>query len=181
MNGSPTLVGFFKRGMFMPKIYARDIFKKHAQNPIEPVQESKPIKEPVKKIDSDTGTEILDTEETDKLKPDKEKTVRDLSKELIDTYFNDDKITEVSNKLQLIIQGVFFGERDKHTFSDKMMKLFSDWLNATTSIKANLLALDILSTPRIPPTVPTLQTKQQTGGGSGISSDTKPKIDVAKI
>jgi len=159
------------------KIYAKDILKKYAQNPLDPNKKLKPVREPVKESPEKEPIETSNSEkETNVSESNTDKTVRDLSNELINTYFNDEKITEISHKLQLIIQGILFGEKDEHTFSDKMTELFSDWLNATTSIKANLLAIDILSTPRIPPTVPTLQTQQK-----GVISDIKPKIDVVKI
>ena len=65
-----------------------------------------------------------------------------LTQSLLNDYFDDQKINDASTKIQQLIPIV----GPEH--AEKFVKVYSDWVKAAMTMKANLLAMVVMATPQ---------------------------------
>jgi hypothetical protein len=64
-----------------------------------------------------------------------------ITQKLLNDYFDDQKIADVSHQVQQLIPLV----GPEH--AEKFVKVFSDWIKAAQVLKANLMAMVVMATP----------------------------------
>lgn len=68
--------------------------------------------------------------------------LQSITQSLLNDYFDDQKINDASTKIQQLIPIV----GPEH--AEKFVKVYSDWVKAAMTMKANLLAMVVMATPQ---------------------------------
>lgn len=147
------------------KVSAKDVLRKMAQDPREfrapvpsPDEERRLKKVRDEKDDAEIGDEASEEDDfelgdddlekpklptDEELKPEPEKdTVQSLTNSLLKDYFDDEKISDASEKMQKLIP--LIGPDN----AEKFIKIYTDWIKSTMAMKAHILSLVVLTTPQ---------------------------------
>ena len=100
--------------------------------------------------------------------------LQQLTQSLLNDYFDDQKINDASTRIQKLIPII----GPEH--AEKYVKVYSDWIKASMTMKANLLAMVVMATPQqmMQNQMNQMMKQLQMGGQGGAPGQQPLKVPV---